>query len=239
MARQIQASMLPNIFPPFPERPEFDIFASMTPAREVGGDFYDFFMVDDDHLALVIGDVSGKGVAAALFMVIAKTMLKNRAQLGESPKVILEKVNNQLCEGNDAELFVTVWIGIYEISTGRLTAANAGHEYPAICKKGGSFGLYKDRHGFVLAGMEDMRYTEYELELEPGDVLLVYTDGVPEAVDGADQLFTTDRMLYSLDGADSRDPETLVKKLQSDVEHFTGDALQFDDITMLCFRRNR
>jgi sigma-B regulation protein RsbU (phosphoserine phosphatase) len=239
MARQIQASMLPNIFPPFPDRPEFDIFASMTPAREVGGDFYDFFMVDDDHLALVIGDVSGKGVAAALFMVIAKTMLKNRAQLGESPKVILEKVNNQLCEGNDAELFVTVWIGIYEISTGRLTAANAGHEYPAICKKGGSFGLYKDRHGFVLAGMEDMRYTEYELELEPGDVLLVYTDGVPEAVDGADQLFTTDRMLYSLDGADSRDPETLVKKLQSDVEHFTGDALQFDDITMLCFRRNR
>jgi sigma-B regulation protein RsbU (phosphoserine phosphatase) len=239
MAKQIQASMLPNIFPPFPERPEFDIFASMTPAREVGGDFYDFFMVDDDHLALVIGDVSGKGVAAALFMVIAKTMLKNRAQLGESPKVILEKVNNQLCEGNDAELFVTVWIGIYEISTGCLTAANAGHEYPAICRKGGRFELYKDRHGFVLAGMEDMRYTEYELELEPGDVLMVYTDGVPEAVDGADQLFTTDRMLYSLDGADSRDPETLVKKLQLDVEHFTGDALQFDDITMLCFRRNR
>ena len=141
VATQIQADMLPRIFPAFPERPEFDIYASMTPAKEVGGDFYDFFLVDDDHLAMVIADVSGKGVPAALFMVIAKTLLKNAAQTGLSPKAVLEKVNNQLCANNEAEMFVTVWLGIYEISTGKLTAANAGHEYPAIRRSGGRFEL--------------------------------------------------------------------------------------------------
>lgn len=168
MATQIQSSMLPCIFPAFPERGEFDVYASMTPAKEVGGDFYDFFLVDEDHLALVIADVSGKGVPAALFMVIAKTLLKNRAQMGASPKEILETVNNQLCENNDAEMFVTVWLGIYEISTGRVTAANAGHEYPAIRRKGGAFELFRDKHGFVLAGMENMRYREYEFTLADG-----------------------------------------------------------------------
>ena len=132
VATQIQASMLPCIFPAFPDRPEFDVYATMQPAKEVGGDFYDFFLVDEDHLALVIADVSGKGVPAALFMVIAKTLLKNSAQTGASPKEILEKVNNQLCENNDAEMFVTVWIGILQISTGKIVCANAGHEYPAI-----------------------------------------------------------------------------------------------------------
>ena len=173
VATQIQADMLPRIFPAFPERPEFDIYASMTPAKEVGGDFYDFFLVDDDHLAMVIADVSGKGVPAALFMVIAKTLLKNAAQTGLSPKAVLEKVNNQLCANNEAEMFVTVWLGIYEISTGKLTAANAGHEYPAIRRSGGRFELVKDRHGFVLAGMENARYREYELEIGLGDTLFV------------------------------------------------------------------
>jgi sigma-B regulation protein RsbU (phosphoserine phosphatase) len=195
-------------------------------------------MVDDDHLALVIGDVSGKGVAAALFMVITKTLIKNRTQLGESPKTVLEKVNNQLCEGNDAEMFVTAWIGVYEISTGKLTAANAGHEYPAVCRKGGRFERYQDRHGFVLAGMEDMRYTEYELTLEPGDILVVYTDGVTEAVDGEEKLFTEERMLKSLDGAALHEPEELLKNLKKDIDTFTGDTPQFDDITMLCLKRN-
>lgn len=152
--------MLPCIFPPFPERDEFDIFASMDPAKEVGGDFYDFFLIDQDHLGLVIADVSGKGVSAALFMVISKTLLKNCALSGASPKEVLETVNNQLCENNKAKMFVTVWLGIYEIFTGKLTAANAGHEYPAIRPKDGVFELYKDRHGLVLAGMEDMRYRE-------------------------------------------------------------------------------
>jgi sigma-B regulation protein RsbU (phosphoserine phosphatase) len=237
-ARTIQASMLPNTFPPFPDRKEFDLYAMMTPAKEVGGDFYDFFLVDDDHLAMVIADVSGKGIPAALFMVITKTLLKNRAQLGESPKQILETVNNQLCEGNEAEMFVTVWLAIYEISTGRLTAANAGHEYPAICRKGGQFELYKDPHGFVLAAMEDMLHKEYELQLEPGDVLMVYTDGVPEATDEEEQLYTTDRMLQALNREKSRDPEILLKGLKQDIDAFDGNAPQFDDITMLCFKVN-
>ena len=161
----------------------------MTPAKEVGGDFYDFFLVDDDHLALVMADVSGKGVPAALFMVIAKTLLKKRGAGGADVQATLEKVNNQLCENNEAEMFVTVWLGIYEISTGKLTAANAGHEYPAVRHKNGKFELYKDRHGFVLAGMEGARYREYELELKEGDTLFVYTDGVAEATDAADTLY--------------------------------------------------
>jgi sigma-B regulation protein RsbU (phosphoserine phosphatase) len=235
-ARTIQASMLPNSFPPFPNRNEFDLYAMMTPAKEVGGDFYDFFLVDDDHLAMVIADVSGKGIPAALFMVRAKTMLKNRAQMGESPKQILETVNNQLCEGNDAEMFVTVWFAIYEISTGRLTAANAGHEYPAICRSDGQFELYKDPHGFVLGAMEDMPYREYELQLEPGDLLMVYTDGVPEATNEAEQMYTIDRMLQALNHTESHDPQILLQCLKQDIDTFDGNAPQFDDITMLCFQ---
>ena len=153
----------------------------MTPAKEVGGDFYDFFLIDDDRLAIVMADVSGKGVPAALFMVIAKTLLKNMAQTGRSPKDVLEKVNNQLCEGKEAEMFVTVWLGILEISTGKLTCANAGHEYPAIKRSGGDYELIKDKHGFVLAGMEGFRYKEYELHMDPGDRLFLYTDGVVES----------------------------------------------------------
>lgn len=168
VATQIQASMLPCVFPAFPEYEEFDIYASMNPAKEVGGDFYDFFLVDADHLALVMADVSGKGVPAALFMMITKTLIKNAAQSELSVGTVLETVNNQLLENNEAGMFVTVWLGIYEISTGRLTAANAGHEYPAIKRAGGSFTLLKDKHGFVMAGMEDVKYREYELELQAG-----------------------------------------------------------------------
>ena len=202
VARHIQASMLPCIFPAFPERHEFDIYASMTPAKEVGGDFYDFFLVDDDHLALVMADVSGKGVPAALFMMISKTLLKSAAQSGLSPKAVLEKVNDQLCENNEAEMFVTVWLGILEISTGKMKCANAGHEYPSIMRKGGSFELFKDKHGFVLAGMEGARYREYELELNLGDRLVVYTDGVPEATNASNTLYGTDRMLRALNAAE-------------------------------------
>ena len=237
VATQIQADMLPRVFPAFPERPEFDIYASMTPAKEVGGDFYDFFLVDDDHLAMVIADVSGKGVPAALFMVIAKTLLKNAAQTGLSPKAVLEKVNNQLCANNEAEMFVTVWLGIYEISTGKLTAANAGHEYPAIRRSGGRFELVKDRHGFVLAGMENARYREYELEIGLGDTLFVYTDGVAEATDGADTLYGTERMLNALNTAPEGCPEELLTAVRRDIDGFVGGAPQFDDITMLAIRR--
>jgi sigma-B regulation protein RsbU (phosphoserine phosphatase) len=236
VATNIQASMLPCIFPPFPGRDEFDIFASMNPAKEVGGDFYDFFLVDEDHLGLVMADVSGKGVPAALFMVISKTLLKNRAMLGVSPKEILESVNNQLCENNEAEMFVTVWLGIYEISTGKLVAANAGHEYPAICRADGEFELYKDRHGFVLAGMENVKYREYEIELNVGDTLLVYTDGVPEATNKAEELYGTERMLESLNKNPGRMPAELLPALKEDIDLFVGEAPQFDDVTMMALK---
>ena len=234
VARHIQASMLPCIFPAFPERHEFDIFASMTPAKEVGGDFYDFFLVDDDHLAVVMADVSGKGVPAALFMMISKTLLKSAAQSGLSPKAVLEKVNDQLCENNDAEMFVTVWLGILEISTGKMKCANAGHEYPAIMRKGGDFELFKDKHGFVLAGMEGARYREYELELHAGDRLVVYTDGVPEATNGANTLYGTDRMISALNSAKDGSCRQMLEALHRDVDSFVDGADQFDDITMLC-----
>ena len=237
VATRIQADMLPSIFPAFPERPEFDIHASMTPAKEVGGDFYDFFLVDDDHLALVIADVSGKGVPAALFMVITKTLLKNAVQMGSSPKAALEEVNRQLCENNEAEIFVTVWLGIYEISAGRLTAANAGHEYPAIRRANGQFELFRDRHGFVLAGMENARYQEYELELGVGDTLFVYTDGVSEATDAANTLYGTDRMLAALNRDRALGPEGLLHQVKADIGRFVGAAPQFDDITMLSLQR--
>ncbi len=235
VARHIQASMLPCIFPAFPERHEFDVFASMTPAKEVGGDFYDFFLVDDDHLAVVMADVSGKGVPAALFMMISKTLIKSAAQNGLSPKDVLEKVNNQLCENNDAEMFVTVWLGIVEISTGKVKCANAGHEYPAIMRNGGDFELYKDKHGFVLAGMEGAKYREYEINLNVGDRLFVYTDGVPEATDANNTLYGVDRMLCSLNRAKDYPCSQLLKVVHDDVDAFVGDAPQFDDITMLVF----
>ncbi len=234
VARHIQASMLPCIFPAFPERHEFDIYASMTPAKEVGGDFYDFFLVDDDHLAMVMADVSGKGVPAALFMMISKTLIKSAAQNGLSPKEVLEKVNNQLCENNEAEMFVTVWLGILEISTGKMKCANAGHEYPAVMRKGGDFELFKDKHGFVLAGMDGARYREYELELNIGDRIFVYTDGVPEATDCTNTLYGTDRMLDGLNRAKSGSCRQLLEALHNDVNSFVGSADQFDDITMLC-----
>ena len=233
VATQIQASMLPCIFPAFPDRPEFDVYATMQPAKEVGGDFYDFFLVDEDHLALVIADVSGKGVPAALFMVIAKTLLKNSAQTGASPKEILEKVNNQLCENNDAEMFVTVWIGILQISTGKIVCANAGHEYPAIRHAGGCYELVKDKHGFVLAGMGGARYREYELQLKQGDGLYVYTDGVVEATNANQELYGTERMLAALNINPHAIPEEQLPAVKADIDSFVGDAPQFDDITML------
>ncbi len=233
VARHIQKSMLPCIFPAFPTHPEFDIYATMTPAKEVGGDFYDFFSIDDNHLAFVMADVSGKGVPAALFMMISKTLIKSAAQNGLGPKDVLEKVNNQLCENNEAEMFVTLWLGIMEISTGIMKCANAGHEFPAIKRNNGEWELYKDRHGFVLAGMENSRYREYELEFQPGDRLFVYTDGVAEATDSNNCLYGTDRMINALNRAGDRSSEELLEFLHSDIDTFVGEADQFDDITML------
>jgi len=233
IATQIQADMLPRIFPPFPDKREVDIYATMDPAKEVGGDFYDFFLIDDTHLAFVIADVSGKGVPAALFMVISKTLLKNRAMQGGSPAEILSYVNNQLCEGNEAELFVTAWIGILDLETGVVKAANAGHEFPAIRDGNGHFELLKDKHGFVLAGMENMKYTDYEFTLEEGGGFYVYTDGVPEATNASNELFGTDRMLEALNRHPGEPPTKFLADVTADVQEFVGSAPQFDDITMV------
>ena len=233
-ARQIQKSVLPHIFPPFPDRAEIDLFATMDPAKDVGGDFYDFYFIDEDHLCLVIADVSGKGIPAALFMMLSKRILEDLARQERTPSTILEKANDLLCDNNQAEMFVTVWLGILEISTGKLTAANAGHEFPAICKKGGSFELYKDTHGFVVGGMEGVHYKGYDLQLNPGDKLFVYTDGVPEATDGSGEMFGTDRMITALRSCTDNTPEEILQGVRSAVDSFVGDAEQFDDLTMMC-----
>ena len=234
MATRIQASMLPSIFPAFPERQEFEIYASMDPAREVGGDFYDFFLVDEDHLCMVMADVSGKGVPAALFMMASKIILQSCAMLGQSPGEILTKTNEAICSNNPEDMFVTVWLGILELSTGRLTAANAGHEYPVIKQPEGGFELYKDRHGLVIGGMEGVRYQEYELQMRPGAKLFVYTDGVPEATDAEQKLFGLERTVAALNARSDANPEEILKTVRRSVNDFVKDAEQFDDLTMLC-----
>ena len=238
VATQIQADMLPRIFPAFPERKEFDIYASMDPAKEVGGDFYDFFMIDDDHLALVMADVSGKGVPAALFMVIAKTLIKNRTQniKDMSPAKILADVNNQLCEGNEAELFVTVWMGILEISTGKVVEANAGHEHPALRHDEGKWELSIYKHAPALAVMEGMRFKEREFQMKPGDSLYVYTDGVAEATNANNELYGSDRMVSALNQVPDANPKEILANVRADVDTFVGEAPQFDDLTMLCLK---
>lgn len=234
LARQIQASMLPSSFPPYPDRNEFLIYASMDPAKEVGGDFYDFQLIDDDHLCMVIADVSGKGIPAALFMMASKIILSNYAKAGKSPAQILMDANDDISNNNKLEMFVTVWLGILEISTGKLTAANAGHEYPVWKRPDGGFELIKDKHGFVIGGMEGMKYTEYEMQLEQGSKLFVYTDGVPEATNAENELFGTDRMISALNEGASEEPEQILRHVRSAVDEFVQDAEQFDDLTMLC-----
>ena len=233
VAAQIQTDMLPSVFPAFPDRREFDIYATMTPAKEVGGDFYDFFFVDDTHLALVIADVSGKGVPAALFMVIAKTLIKNRALAGGTPAQILADVNDQLCEGNVAQLFVTVWLGILDLTTGKGVAANAGHEHPALRRAGGAFELVVYRHSPAVATVAGLRFREHEFELRPGDTLFVYTDGVPEATDATPSLYGDERMLKALNAAKDLPLKELLHVVKADIGDFVAGVPQFDDITML------
>ncbi len=233
LATRIQADMLPNIYPAFPDRKEFDIFATMDPAKEVGGDFYDFFLIDETHLGIVMADVSGKGVPAALFMMVSKILVQNYAMTGRSPAQVLQAVNDQICGNNREEMFVTVWFGILDTATGKITAANAGHEYPVLMQAGGAFQLVRDKHGFVIGGMEGIRYKEYELQLSPGSKLFLYTDGVPEATNADNALFGTDRMLAALNENTGAPPEELLKNVRRAVDGFVQEAEQFDDLTML------
>ena len=234
VAAQIQADMLPRIFPPFPQIKEIDLYASMTPAKEVGGDFYDFFLIDEDHLALVMADVSGKGVPAALFMMVTKILINERSLTGDTPAEILSVVNDRICDHNEADMFVTVWLGILEISTGKIIAANAGHDDPAVYRAGGEFEIPKNKHGPVIGAMGGMVYRDYTIELHPGDKLFLYTDGVPEATDADEKMFTLDGMLSALNEAKDFCSEDILALVWDRVNAFVGDAPQFDDVTMLC-----
>ena len=238
LATAIQSAMLPHIFPPFPDRKEFDVYAIMEPAREVGGDFYDFFLIDSDHLCLVIADVSGKGIPAALFMMISKTILQSCAMLGQSTADILRKTNEALCSKNQVDMFVTTWVGILEISSGRLIAANAGHEYPILKHADGVFEVIKDKHGFVIGGMAESKYKEYEIDLKSGDKLFLYTDGVPEASDTDGEMYGLDRLVSALNEDPEKPVDELIRNVRTSVRSFVKDAEQFDDITMLCLEYN-
>ncbi|MCR5624711.1 MAG: serine/threonine-protein phosphatase, partial [Lachnospiraceae bacterium] len=240
VASAIQQNVLPNTFPFMPERKEFDLFASMTPAKEVGGDFYDFFMVDDNRLAMVIADVSGKGMPAALFMMVSKTLIKSQtlAMPDKDPGEILEVVNGLLCEGNKLQMFVTAWLGIIDLKTGKITYANAGHEYPAIKRKVGKFRLFRDIHSVPLGSFEDMIYPGGIIMLRPGDIIYVYTDGVTEATNSDLELFGTNRMLDALNKASDNPVEVLDANIRREIQRFMVDAPQFDDITMLALKYN-
>lgn len=234
IARSIQASMLPCIFPAFPERKEFDIYATMDPAKEVGGDFYDFFMVDERHLAIVAADVSGKGVPAALFMVIGKTLIKDHTKPGQDLGAVFTEVNELLCEANSEGLFITAFEGVLDLVTGELQFVNAGHEIPFICKDNKTFEPYKIRAGFVLAGMEGIQYQCGALQMEPGDKLFQYTDGVTEATNQEMELYGMERLEKILCKNADAPPAELLANVKGDIDAFVGEAPQFDDITMLC-----
>ena len=227
---EIQTGSLPT---DFPDRPEFEIFASMDPAKEVGGDFYDFFMIDDDHLAIVIADVSGKGVPAALFMMSSKIYINDHAMIGGTPAEILERVNKLVCANNKAHMFVTVWLGILEISTGKLTTASAGHEYPMI-NINGKYEMLKDKHGLAIGAMDIAKYKNTEIQLKKGDSIFVYTDGVAEATDANNELFGTDRTVEALNaipkGASQKE---VLAGVRVAVDAFVKEAPQFDDLTMV------
>lgn len=233
LATNIQKHMLPSIFPAFPERQEFDIYASMDPAKEVGGDFYDFFLIDDTHLGLVMADVSDKGVPAALFMMASKIMVQNFALMGYSPKEVLTRVNKQICMNNQDEMFVTIWFGILDLETGIITASNGGHEKPILKSPDGHFEVFEDKHNLVVGFFANTPYSEYQIQLEKGSKLFLYTDGVPEARNAGEQ-FGMDRTLKTLQKYEDLNPTDLCKGVVSDVMKYIGDYPQFDDITMLC-----
>lgn len=232
-ASEIQAQMLPRVFPAFPEHEEFDLYASMTPAKEVGGDFYDFFMIGEDHLAIVIADVSGKGVPAAMFMALSKALIKNYARTQIDVNEVFNSANQVLCEGNEAGLFVTAWFGMLNLATGKLSYVNAGHNPPLLRKRDGEFDYLRKRSGFILAGMENTVYRKNEMYLEPGDRLFLYTDGVTEATDTEEELYGEERLQRYLNTHMDDTAFDVINGLKNDINAFVGDAPQFDDITML------
>ena len=235
LAGRIQASMLPNVFPPYPDRKDFEIYASMTPAREVGGDFYEFFLIDDRHLCMMIADVSGKGIPAALFMMATKILLENNVKMGKSPAQTLSDINTAICNKNIEDMFVTVWLGIIDLSTGKMTCANAGHEYPMLKKPGELYEIVKDKHDLVLGAMNGQEYKEYELLMEPGASMFLYTDGLSETNDPEEQMFGTERILEQLNTEPDCSPEETLHGMKEAVDKFIKGKEPFDDMTMMSF----
>lgn len=235
VANVIQSNAVPNTFPAFPDRTDFDIYASMTPAKEVGGDFYNYFMLDDDHLFILIGDVSGKGIGASLFMMVSMILIDDRALLGGTPAEIMSFVNNRIVQKNEANLFVTVWAGIVTLSTGEVVACNAGHDDPVLYKKNGEFELIKSKHGIVVGAFEGYQYKDYTFKMDKGDKLFVYTDGIPEATNAYKQMFTIDKMVESLNSHKDENPQGVCEGIIDDVNKFVNGSEQFDDMTMVCF----
>ncbi|MBQ1547198.1 MAG: PP2C family protein-serine/threonine phosphatase [Lachnospiraceae bacterium] len=234
VATKIQADMLPRIFPAFPERDDVDLYASMSPAKEVGGDFYDFFMIDDVHLAVVMADVSGKGVPAALFMVIAKTLIKNNMQSEKNVEEALFDSNNELAENNEEMLFVTAWIGVINLQTGQVVYSDAGHEFPLLMHQDGTVEeIHPTEKKMPLATFEGISYIRDEFTMKPGERLFLYTDGVPEATDAHNELYGMDRLEETLSGLVDKTPEEILHKVRENVDAFVGDAPQFDDLTMM------
>ena len=238
IAKKIQHSALPSVFPPYPSRKDFSIFASMDPAKEVGGDFYDFYLLDETHLAFVVADVSGKGIPGAMFMMTSKTLIKSHAESGLAVNDVFTQVNEQLCQNNEAGMFVTAWMGILDLETGMIRYANAGHNPPLVRRKDGTYEYLKGKANFVLAGMEGVRYKEQQLQLAQGDEIYLYTDGVTEAHNSDKQLFGEARLLAALNETGGMAVDAICKKVKADVDTFQGEAEQFDDITMLCVRLN-
>lgn len=237
-ARQIQHSALPSVFPPYPSRKDFSIFASMDAAKEVGGDFYDFYLLGENRLAFLVADVSGKGIPAAMFMMSAKSLIKGLVESGHDIAEVFTIANARLCQNNEAGMFVTAWLGILDLQTGQLQYVNAGHNPPAVRKAGGQFELLKSRANLVLAGMDGIRYRSAEMTLAPGDEIYLYTDGVTEAQNGLEKLFGVERLLQSLNQTQELTVEERCIQVKKDVERFVADAPQFDDMTMLCVRRS-
>lgn len=239
IAMQIQADMLPRIFPPFPERKEFELYASINPDEMVGGDFYDFFFRDSDHLIMLMADVSGRGVPAALFMVIAKTLLKMRALKGGTPAEILADVNRQLCDNNKAGMYITVWLADLDVRSGQGVASNAGHEHPILKHKDGDFELIEYRHSPSLALDEDTEFTEHAFELKSGDTLFIYTDGATDLTDAEGNMFGHESLLEVLNRDREASPEQLLRNVTEGLEDYVKDGgKRDDDITLLCLHYN-
>ncbi|MEQ8176165.1 MAG: SpoIIE family protein phosphatase [Syntrophomonadaceae bacterium] len=236
VAREIQMSIVPKIFPAFPERPEFDLYAILEPAKEVGGDLFDFFLMDDDHLCFTVGDVSGKGVPASLFMAVTKTLIKAKADIDLGPEDILYQVNNELCDDNESCMFVTVFLGILTISTGSIVYSNGGHNTPYLVRNNGEVEALPKIPGLALGVMEEYPYVFAELKLNEGDSLVMFTDGIPEAMNPVGELLTEARLEDILRGSEKKNSRDQVRHILDSTRQFVNGASQSDDITLLVIK---